>query len=118
MQAETADAEGRVAALEDKIEALEAENAHLESMKVRCCKQERAEQDVRALTLSLAARWVREFCSDTWWCMCLSLMYWHLFVWLSWGHFFGCSLPEPPLRDLVWMEWLQPESVCVTTGRK
>ncbi len=36
VQAESADAEGRVAVLEDKIEALEAENAHLESMKVPC----------------------------------------------------------------------------------
>lgn len=39
MQAESAEAEERMAALEDKIEALEAENAHLESMKVCALKR-------------------------------------------------------------------------------
>ena len=34
MQAEKAELEGRLGALEDKIEALETENANLESMKV------------------------------------------------------------------------------------
>ena len=34
MQAEKAEVEGRLSALEDKIEALEIENANLESMKV------------------------------------------------------------------------------------
>ena len=49
MQAESAEAEERMAALEDKIEALEAENAHLESMKV--CDSKRYIKFTESLTV-------------------------------------------------------------------